>query len=89
MSRIILELTLTKEKILLFNFIAENFGSTVTNFLQFYEFFMTISINSVECERIFSAMNFIKDKKKANLTVRKLYQRLLIYIHGPILKILT
>ena len=51
--------------------------------MQFYEFFMTISINSVECERIFSAMNFIKDKKKANLTVRKLYQRPLIYIHGP------
>lgn len=28
-------------------------------------------------------MTFVKDKKKARLSVRKLYQRLLIYIHGP------
>lgn len=44
---------------------------------------MTISVNSVDCEIIFSAMNYIKDKKKARLSVRKLYQRLLVYVHGP------
>ena len=53
-------------------------SEAVPNFLDFYDYIMSISISSVECERIFSRMNLSKDKTKNRLTVRKLYQRMVV-----------
>ena len=49
---------------------------------RFKKFLEIIPLGSVECERLFSAMNFIKDKKKSRLTTRNLFYRLNIFIHG-------
>ena len=49
------------------------------NFKQFIE---TIPMSSVECERIFSTMNFIKDKRKNTLSTQNLFYRIALMSHG-------
>ena len=48
----------------------------------FKQFVETIPLCSVECERIFSQKNFIKDKSKNALTTRNLFYRIDLKVHG-------
>lgn len=48
----------------------------------FKKFIDTIPMTSVECERIFSIMNLIKDKRKNQLSTINLFYRIVLKVHG-------
>ena len=46
------------------------------------KFMEIIPLSSVDCERIFSVMNLIKDKRKSSLKTKNLIHRIVLYYHG-------
>ena len=46
----------------------------------------TVPLSSVDCERVFSAMNYIKDKRKSALTTKHLAYKIALKMHGPNVK---
>lgn len=55
----------------------------------FKKFIETIPLSSVECERIFSTMNFIKDKKKNTMNTKNLFYRIILKIHTAFTSLTT
>ena len=53
-----------------------------THLFRFKKFVETVPLTSVECERIFSAMNFIKDKSKNTLSTKNLFYRIALKVQG-------
>ena len=66
----------------IWNDLYEMHNERFITFFNFKQFVETIPLSSVECERIFSCMNFIKDKRKNALSTRNLFYRIALKVHG-------
>ena len=56
-----------------------------TVLFSFKKFIDTIPLSSVECEKLFSVMNYTKDKSKSVMTTRNLFYRIMLKMHsGPV-----
>ena len=73
----------------LWKIIAENYRDTFPNLMKLAQISLITPLNTADCERGFSAQNYIFSKRRTSMLSTNMNKLLMIYVQGPPIRVLT